>query len=455
MNLSSRLCFPLLSLFACACDATTPAGPEGPPSASGASSSATVTAPGASQSAPVASASVATPPPAPTGPVASIEEATRYAQSSNAFGLDLYQQIRSQPGNLVMSPVSLSVALGMAWGGAKGETAAEMKKVLHFEGDSSQVMTDSGKLVNLLASSGASRVSIANRLFGEKSYVFEQAFLDQTQKAYGAALEPANFKGAPEQGRETINRWVEDKTEKRIKDLLPSGAIDPTTRLVLVNAVYFLADWARPFEKNRTRDTAFSLDKSNQKQVPTMHAQGSYAYAEVGGDKAIELPYKGGDLSMLVLVPKEVDGVGRLEQDLAKSDKLAAWTKALEVKQVALALPKFEIAPAAGMPLSPVLTKLGMKTAFSRKADFTGIANPKSPEDQLFINQVFHKAFVKVDEKGTEAAAASAVVMATKGAGPAPAALELKVDRPFVYLIRDRRSGLVLFMGRVADPTQK
>ena len=250
---------------------------------------------------------------------------------------------------------------------------------------------------------------------------------------------------------------MEQKTEKRIVDLVPQGGLDATTRLVLVNAVYFLADWEHPFDKASTREAPFMLSAAKEVNTPTMRDTRMFNYAEVGDTKLIELSYKGGEMSMLVAIPREVEGIEKLEQSMSQ-DKFAAWSKAMKREYIRLSMPRFEVNPTQSLSLATELQKLGMKAAFKAgKADFTGIANPPKPEDRLAISQVFHKAFVKVDEKGTEAAAASAVVEddVTKSVDRRPTPREVKVDRPFVYFIRDNQTGLILFMGRVADPTRK
>jgi serpin B len=343
----------------------------------------------------------------------------------------------------------------MVWGGARGETAAEMARVLRFSGPPETVMKASGALAASLQDPSRPIVfRIANRLFGEKTYRFEPAYLDATKAAFGAALEPVDFRRATEPARVLINGWVEEKTEKRIRDLVPRNGVNSETRLVLVNAIYFLGDWQEPFKKESTAPQPFSLSASESKDVPTMHEVEHFRFAAQGGLKAVELPYKGGQMSMLVLLPDAVDGLAALEGSLS-ADRLEAIVKSLAPARVYVSLPKFVIDPAGSLGLGDVLQGLGMKAAFSSgRADFTGMANPPSPADRLYLSQVFHKAFVKVDEKGTEAAAATAVVMERAGAMPQKTE-EFKADHPFLFFIRDNASGMILFMGRVADPVEK
>ena len=383
-------------------------------------------------------------------------DAARLARSSNAFGFDLYRRLRATPGNLVISPASLTTALAMTWGGAKGETAAQMRKVLHLEGTADAVMATSGQLARSLQEPSRPIIfRIANQLFCERTYTLVPAFVEKTRAAFGAPLELLDFKAAPEPARVRINAWVEGKTEKRIKDLIPPGMVKPDTRLVLVNAIYFLGDWAQPFEHEATRPAAFHLTASETKNVPTMNRTAGFRIAQKDGVTALEIPYKGGELSMMLLVPDEIAGLAAVEGKL-DTKKLDALAGAMKTERVWVALPKFEVNPGGSLSLGEDLKAMGMPLAFDRgKADFTGIANPPDPDDRLVIAEVFHKGFVRVDEKGTEAAAATAVMSLRAGSAAMAPPRQLKVDRPFLFLIRDNASGLILFLGRVSDPRQQ
>ena len=381
---------------------------------------------------------------------------TKLASSSNALGFDLYGRVKTAPGNLAMSPASISAALAMTFGGARGETEAQMKRVLHVDGSRDAVMSDWGTLSRALQNPARPlTLRIANRLFGEKSVKFEQPFIDKTKADFAAPLEPNDFIHAFEPARAHINAWVEEQTAQRIKDLLPPAALDKLTRLVLVNAIYFLADWLTPFEKTATYDAKFDVSPTVSKKTPMMHGGGTRRFAQAGGVKVLELEYKGGDASMVFVLPDAKDGLADIEKSLTAA-KFDEWRAALRPDQVAITLPRFEVSPTPSMSLGEDLKGLGMPDAFDReKADFTGIANPADRRERLKIDKVFHKAFVKVDEKGTEAAAATAVVM-SKGGGPPPGkALEFVADHPFVFAIVDKATGLVLFLGRVVDPTTK
>jgi serpin B len=441
---SVRALGPLLAvLLAVACDDTkkpaSPPAPSAPPES-------TTPAPSAAASSPTpreATPAVAMPP---------ASERKAIARSSNAFAFDLYARAAKAPGNLAMSPASITSALAMAWGGAKGKTDEQMKKVLHVTGERDAATQSWGKLTQAMQDpSRPLTLRIANRLFGEKTFAFEPSFLDRTKAAFGAPLEPLDFKGAPDASRQTINAWVEDRTERRIKDLLPPPAISKETRFVIVNAIYFLADWLTPFEKRSTSAAPFTTSAGASKSVPTMHLTMDLEIAKGDGVRMLALPYKGDDAAMYIALPDKADGLGALEKSI-DAKKLDMWAGALKRELVDLALPSFKIEPGEPMALGPALKEMGMTLAFdSENADFTGISAATEPAKRLAISEVFHKAFVRVDEKGTEAAAATAVAMA--GTGVAPKPTEFHADHPFLFFIVDRPSGLVLFMGRVADPS--
>ena len=389
-------------------------------------------------------------------PVDGKEAAAKLARSSNAFGFDLYQRLRGTPGNLVVSPASITTALTMPWGGARGETAVQMRSVLHLEGTPDEVMATSGELSRSLTDPARPIVfRIANQLFAEKTYKLVPSYVEKTKAAFGAPVEPLDFKKSPEPSRVRINRWVESKTERRIKDLIPPRAVEPDTRLVLVNAIYFLGDWDDPFDYGETRPAPFHLTASEKKDVPTMHHESVFRFAQKSDVTALEVPYKGGALSMLLLIPYDIEGLASVERGL-NPQKLDALVSELREDWIALALPKFEVSPGESLSLGEDLKAMGMSLAFDRnKADFTGIADPPNPADRLVLAKVFHKAFVRVDEKGTEAAAATAAQGVAAGAGPGGGPRRVYVDRPFLFLIRDNASGLILFLGRVSDPRRR
>ncbi len=376
--------------------------------------------------------------------------ATNLTRSSNTFGFELYQLLRQRPGNLVVSPASLTTALTLAWAGARGETAAQMRKVLHLEGTPDAVAAASAQLARSLQQPARPvTVRIANQLFGEKSYTFAPAYLKKTAAAFGAPLMLLDFRKAPEPSRIQINQWVESKTEHRIKDLIPSGGVAADTNLVLVNAIYFLGDWARPFGSGETKPAPFHLTAVAKRNVPTMHLLDELLIAQKDGVTAVQLPYRGEETSMLLLVPDRIDGLAAVESTF-DSRKIDGLVRAMQYGLVRLALPRFDLHPDA-LSLGEDLKALGMPLALDRnRADFTGIANPPHPADRLSITKVFHQGFTRVNEKGTEAGAATAFELGPTGPPEEPRRID--VDRPFLFLIRDNSSGLILFLGRVSDP---
>ncbi|MFO0618618.1 MAG: serpin family protein [Polyangiaceae bacterium] len=389
-------------------------------------------------------------------PPATAAERSLFAQASNAFSADLYRELSVTPGNLFYSPASLSTALAMTWIGARGATRDQMTSVLHFgdvKGADANALTSSAARL-IVAMNDPARtdytLSIVNRLFGEQTYGFDAGFLDVTKKQFGAELAAVDFKHAFEPVRGQINDYVATSTHDKIKNLIPSGAIDEDVRLVLVNAIYMHADWATPFDKAATTKQPFHLTPTSSVDVDTMHGEVYAPMGEVDGVQMIDLPYRGGDLSMTILLPKDASRMGELEAKITGGG-LDAMVAGLQATKVDLALPKFKIDPQAPLGLAGTLSKLGMPLAFSEgAADFSGMRKPG--EEALFISKVFHKAFVAVDELGTEAAAASAIVMSRETAD-VPSNTVFVADHPFLFVLRDKKSGLVLFMGRLADPS--
>jgi len=371
------------------------------------------------------------------------------ARGSNAFALDLYAKLRdAQEGNLFFSPFSVSTALAMTYAGARGETAAQMAKVLHLGLDPERLHPAFGTLVGALNAGGKSRgyeLSVANALWGQKGHGFRKEFLDLLHAHYGAGLHEADFAQATEAARQTINRWVEEQTHDKIKNLLAPGILTPLTRLVLTNAIYFRGDWASQFKKAQTFDQPFTLSNGEKTRVPMMSQTADFPYGEEEGFQAIELPYKGEELAMVALLPRKPDGLGALEKSLAP-DRLAAWLAKLERQEVVVAVPRFKVT--SELKLADVLAALGMRDAFALPpADLSGMTGTKD----LFLNTVVHKAYVDVNETGTEAAAATGAVAAITAVRPR---VVFRADHPFLFLIRERRSGALLFLGRVVNPKE-
>jgi serpin B len=369
---------------------------------------------------------------------------------NSAFAVDLYQSLRGQSGNVFYSPFSISEALAMTWAGARGATADQMAKTLHFSLDQGKLHPALNAVDLALASRGAGepgkdgqpfRLNVANALWGQLGYAFEAPFLDTLAQNYGAGMYIADFRAEPEPSRQIINAWVADRTENRIVDLLGEGSIDSNTKLVLTNAIYFNASWATPFDAAATTTDTFTKADGTALPVPTMHAEQMAGYAKGTGYELLDLPYAGNQLSMTLILPTA--GTIDAFEGALTADGLQKILGGIQAYDVSISLPKFHIE--SSFNLSDSLVKLGMTDAFSPAADFSGI----SKQSQLAISAVLHKAFIDVDENGTEAAAATAVVL---GDGAIPEHAEIHLDHPFLVMIRDQPTGSILFFGRVADP---
>jgi len=389
--------------------------------------------------------------PRTTSPEVNEADLATLASGNSDFAFDLRQALREGDGNLFYSPYSISLALAMTYAGARDETEKQMANTLHFTLPQDRLHPAFNSLDLELAQRGQGargkdeggfRLNIVNAIWGQKDYHFLATFLDLLAESYGAGLRILNFANEPEESRVTINEWVSDQTEGRIKDLLPLGSIDSLTRLVLTNAIYFNAAWQYPFNEDATRDGLFHLLDGGEVTVPMMSQKKSLGYAEGDGYQAVELPYDGRELSMVILLPQ----AGEFEtfEKSLDSQRVDAIIKNMESSQVALTMPRFEFE--SSFSLREPLTAMGMPDAFTN-ADFSGMTGNRD----LFISDVVHKAFVSVDEAGTEAAAATAVIMPT--AAPPGVTVEVTVDRPFIFLIRDIETGAILFVGRVVDPS--
>ena len=387
-----------------------------------------------------------------TNPSTRGDDIKNLVDGNNTFALDIYNSLRSENGNLILSPYSISLALAMTYAGARGETEAQMARTLHF--------TPQGKLhpsfntldlalekepINLDKDKEPMQLNIANAVWAEKTFSFLPEFLDTIAINYGAGVNLADFKNEPNQERTTINNWVSDQTEDKINDLLPDGSITTDTRMVLVNAIYFKADWLDQFDANHTGDYPFNLLDGTQVNIPMM-GQGMYIpYTQGEGYTAVELPYAGDTAAMDIIVPD----VGKFEdiESALTGDMFNTIIGNMSQTSLMLSLPKFKFESSFG--LSYTLDQLGMVDAFNANtADFSGMTGNKD----LFIGNVIHKAFVAVDEEGTEAAAATAVIM--EAAGAPMWDVSLLVDRPFIFIIRDKVNGQILFIGRVLNPAQ-
>ena len=375
------------------------------------------------------------------------EKAKLVVKGNNAFAFDLYGRLREKEGNLFLSPYSFSTALGMTYAGARGNTKTEMAKVLRFGMLDEQLHGSFGSLISDLndrQKSKAYQLTVANALWLQKGYPFHDAFLALTKDHYEAGLENVDYSRATEAARQTINQWVERKTNDKIKDLIKPGMLNRLTRLVLTNAIYFKGSWAEEFDKKRTRERPFTMLNGKKGQVSMMSRTDRFKYGKGDGFQILELPYKEEELSMVVFLPDAVDGLAALEGKL-NAENVEKWTKGMRKRRVYVGLPKFKMTVQFG--LKDVLSSMGMIDAFlGNKADFSGMTNV----ERLFISAVIHKAYVDVNEEGTEAAAATAVVM-EGGAMPAPLPV-FRADHPFFFMIRDNLTGSVLFMGRLTKP---
>jgi serpin B len=383
------------------------------------------------------------------GPGAPAEDRAEAVKGANAFALDLYRRLRGADGNLCFSPASVSTALAMTYAGARGPTAEEMAKTLHFTLGQDRLHPALGALLDDLNRAGrarGSRLAVANALWGQKGHGFLPEFLGLTREHYGAGLQEVDFRGDSEGARRAINAWVEQQTQDRIKDLIREGVLDDNTRLVLTNAIYFKGDWASAFRKDSTRNAPFRLGGAEKVDVPLMWQSGTFGHFDGDGLQALELPYAGKDLSMVVLLPKRADGLADFEKGLT-AERLAGWLRQLREQEVIVQLPRFKVT--AEFRLGPTLAAMRMPLAFGDGADFSGMDGKK---DQ-YLSEVVHKSFVDVNEEGTEAAAATAVVKAERS-GESRLTPLFRADHPFVFLIRDRRSDGILFLGRVQNPVK-
>ncbi len=387
-------------------------------------------------------------------PIAAVTTPEQYSSSNvsisksiNNFTFKTYSLLSNESGNLFFSPFSISTALSMAAEGAGGQTLEEMRNVLELSNDPSANRKGFESLLNGLNSKNAGyNLSIADAIWIEKSFSVKQEFSNALSTYYHALAQQADFANNPDGERTNINNWVAGKTNNKILDLIPQGGLDSLTRLVIVDAIYFKGNWAKQFDKNDTQNATFYISPSRNVSVPMMHLSKSEnaSYYSDNELKALEMDYKGDNLSMLILLPDSNRSLSEVEAGLSSAE--ISDIRAQLVRQpVQIWLPRFSMTKAKEM--SDLLKGLGMKNAFDPyTADFSGINSTQG----LYISYVFHKAFINVNETGTEAAAATAVVIEATAFAPLP---EFRADRPFLFFIIDKHTGAILFMGRVADPT--
>jgi serpin B len=390
------------------------------------------------------------------------------AKGNNRFAFDLYAKLRAEQGNLFLSPHSISTALAMVYAGARGQTEEEMARALHFptvpkatkqgpnEGSTTlkprlcskeQFHSAFGAIIkdlNARGQKGGYELTVANALWGQRGYRFLREFLQFIKIHYGGELNEVDFVGATETARNTINTWVEKETRNKIKDLIQRGVLNSMTRLVLTNAIYFKGNWASQFDEEKTKEAPFTLLTGNKISVPMMNQTSEFKYMETRHLQVLELPYVDNELSMVIFLPKEFDGLSEFEKELTIQN-VSEWLAKLRKREVIVSIPKFKMT--SQFSLAGVLGSMGMTDAFTARADFSGISGHRD----LFISAIIHKAYVDVNEEGTEAAAATAVVMKITAIGPDRTPV-FRADHPFLFLIRDNHSDSILFIGRVMNP---
>jgi serpin B len=379
-------------------------------------------------------------------------EASTLVAGNGAFAFALYHDVADSAENVFLSPFSISSALAMTYAGARGDTEVQIADAMQFELGQNALHPAFNALA--LALNGRDELeapyegegftlNVVNAVWGERGFPFLAGYLDTLAVNYGVGLRLMDFSGDPEGSRVAINDWVSDQTNAKVKDLLPEGTVSDATRLVLTNAIYFKAPWLRAFETKDTKTEPFATLSGSSVSVPMMHQTATFSYAEVGDVQAVELPYNGGQLAMLLLVP-DAGKFKSFEEDL-DDETYEAMVSALGECQVHLGLPRFGFDCA--LSLVDSLRALGMEDAFDPNvADFSGIDGARD----LYISDVLHKAFVAVDEIGTEAAAATAVAIGGTSIPGTP--VTLTIDRPFLLVIRDVPTGAILFLGRVVEP---
>ena len=384
----------------------------------------------------------------PTGQDADLASLVR---GNTRFALDFYAQIRHVEGNLICSPYSISTALAMTYAGARGNTEAQMAQTLHFALDQERLHPACAALQGVLRAvqdQGHVQLCVANSLWPHDGYPFLDAYLSLVKRTYGVSISPVDYANETEAARLAINAWVKEKTGSKIDELIKQGVLNTLTRLVLANAIYFKGDWASQFDVADTRDAPFWVTRDHQVDVPMMAQRGRFGYTEADGLQVLVLPYLGDDLSMVVFLPAEKDGLATLEGRLS-AESLARWTDRLVECEVQVHLPRFRFR--FGDDLVSVLVAMGMADACDRdRADFSGM---DGIVHWLSIGAVIHEAVIEVNEEGSEAAAATAVVMQSRGRPP-PLPV-FCADHPFLFMIRENATGSVLFLGRATDPSRK
>jgi len=369
-------------------------------------------------------------------------------EGNQAFACDLYKSLSDNDGNIFFSPHSISTALAMTYAGAREITESQMSDMLHFPFGQDVLHPVFGELERSLMAShipGELELHTANSLWPDARYQFSSRFIDTVRTHYQSDIFPVDYRES-EQARVRINTWVEEKTNEKIRDIIPSGALNAMTRLVVVNAVYFKGKWLNEFDKSKTTDQPFNKINGESVTVKLMSGVMPARLAELNGLQVLELPYRGDHLVMVIALPTTPDGLNAVESSLSP-ETLAVWSEGLRSQDVKVFLPAFSMT--RQFQLNRVLMSMGMVNAFDpADADFSGMSDELKG---LFISEVIHKAFVEVNEEGTEAAAATAVIMRTTSMPRPPP--EFRADHPFLFMIKDRNTGSILFAGRYSDPS--
>jgi serpin B len=369
---------------------------------------------------------------------------------NTAFAFDLYSRLKSSEGNLFFSPYSISTCLAMTYAGARGETETQMARTLHLNPDQSLVHSAFGNLQEQLNEAQKKKeieFNVANALWAQEGHAFLPAFMDIARQRYEANVQQVDFGQSAEPTAQQINAWVSHQTQGKITDIIQPGVLNGSTRMVLVNAIYFKGKWTQPFEPSSTKNESFSVDRVKRVSAPLMSLTGHFRYSENETMQLLELPYIGNDISMVVLLPKEVAGLKALEDSLSH-EKLGSWLDQGKLQDVRVFLPKFKMK--TQFDLTSTLSGMGMASPFSPSADFSGMDGTRN----LFLSSVVHEAFVDVNEEGTEATAATYVGVVAAGRYDPKPPPTFRADHSFLFLIRDTQSGSILFLGRLINPTK-
>jgi serpin B len=374
-------------------------------------------------------------------------QSTSKLNYNNRFAFDFFRQIsKNDKGNIFFSPASISAAMGMTYAGAKSETQGQIAKVFHFPSNNRRFHSNQGNIIKDLSSQSDSiQLNIVNSLWVEKTYSLKKSYRKLIEKSYSAAIHPLDFATKFNESRILINENISNSTNQKIKNLLPEGSVDNLTKLILTNAVYFKADWKLKFQKDKTGDAPFYLTPENTIKCKMMGIKKMISYFEDEKIQAVELAYAGNGFSMLILLPRQSLPLDELILGLSP-EYLEAIIKGITKQEVSVSIPKFKLA--VGYQLKSFLSEMGMQQPFSNNADFGGMTS----SNDLKISDVFHKAFVEVNEEGTEASAATAVVIQMKSIMGNDKFF--RANRPFIFLIREKTTGSILFLGRMVDPTK-